>query len=116
MIYKSLFHWGARLRNPSLLPQLKALITSQNWSRTQLEDFQQERLRELLIWAQRAPYYQKLFTDLQLDPERKWDPGDFQKLPILDKATLLDQNEAIHTQYPWPKLFFVKRRDRQARF
>ncbi|MCB9398745.1 MAG: phenylacetate--CoA ligase family protein [Acidobacteria bacterium] len=108
MIYKSLFHWGARLRNPSLLPQLKALITSQNWSRTQLEDFQQERLRELLIWAQRAPYYQKLFTDLQLDPERKWDPGDFQKLPILDKATLLDQNEAIHTQYPWPKLFFCE--------
>jgi phenylacetate-CoA ligase len=62
---------------------------SQWWPQTQLQDYQEERLRQVIRHAyHHVPYYQDLFRRLKLTPEDIRGLSDLPKIPRLSKATL----------------------------
>ena len=65
------------------------LQASQWWSRQELQDFQDERLRQLVRHAyHNVPYYRQRMQDLRLDPQDIRGRADLHKLPLLDKDDL----------------------------
>ncbi len=61
----------------------------QKWTAQQLREWQEQRLQEILIEACRfVPYYERLFKELRLDPERSNPREVLEAVPLLDKETL----------------------------
>lgn len=103
MFFKTIFKIGQALRNPSINYWLKFLLETDFWSQEQLENYQVERLKELLVFAKKnSKFYQKLYKDI---PVENITSLDFLKqIPVLTKKDLLNNNTNIHTQYPFKKL------------
>lgn len=67
----------------------KFLMKSKNWTRAELDNFQNQRLKMIIQHAyQQVPYYHDLFNSLNLKPEDIQSKEDLQKLPILTKAII----------------------------
>ena len=65
---------------------LDLLMESQWFSRQDLEDYQNERLRDLVAHAYATvPYYRELFDSLKLKPTDIQTSADLPKLPVLRK-------------------------------
>ena len=72
------------LRNTSIKKDLEFLQKSQWWSKVEIENYQNEKLRKIVRHAYKnVPYYNKLFNKLKLKPEDIRTKKDLQKLPIL---------------------------------
>jgi len=87
----------------SVSKHLKFLMKSQWWTKDQLEDFQNKRLRMLVNHAySTVPYYTDMFNKLGLKPEDIETKHDLKKLPILTKAIIKKEgiNRFTSTQYP----------------
>jgi phenylacetate-CoA ligase len=70
---------------------LKLLKKSGYWTRQQMDEYQNMKLRLLIDHSYKnVAYYNELFQDLGLRPEDIQTKEDLQKLPILTKATLRD--------------------------
>lgn len=68
---------------------LKYLMKSQYWTRKQIDDFQNQRLRKLIVQAYNyVPYYHDLFVGLDLRPEDISTKEDLRQIPILTKAII----------------------------
>ncbi len=66
--------------------QLPFLLKSQYWTREQIDEYQNKRLRLLIDQAYyHVPFYRELFDDFRLRPEDIQVKSDLQKLPILTK-------------------------------
>lgn len=77
------------LTNKSINRNIKILNKSQFWSREQLDNYQNQKLRELIIHAYNyVPYYTDLFLKLGLKPEDFQTKEDLYKLPILTKSEI----------------------------
>jgi len=73
----------------SVSRQLKFLRTSQYWSREQIDNYQNSRLRELILHSyQNVPFYRELFTDLRIKPSDIQTKEDLKKIPIITKEDL----------------------------
>ncbi|MDD2549775.1 MAG: phenylacetate--CoA ligase family protein, partial [Bacteroidales bacterium] len=73
----------------SVSKQLKFLQKSQYWTRSQIDDYQNQRLRELIHHSYKnVPFYRELFDDLNLKPEDIHTKEDLKKLPIVTKDDL----------------------------
>lgn len=65
------------------------LNKTQWWSKEELEELQNKKLRALVDHAYRnVPYYHKIFREQNLHPEDIKSKEDLQKLPILTKETI----------------------------
>lgn len=65
------------------------LERSQWWSMDEIRDLQLEKLKTLLLDAQQhVPYYRELFAKLQFDPNQVTSLRHLQKLPLLSKADI----------------------------
>jgi len=75
--------------NQSISKQLNFLLKSQYWSREQIDNYQNERLRSLISHAcKNVPYYRELFAELKLTPQDIQTKEDLLKLPVTTKTDL----------------------------
>jgi len=73
----------------SVYHYLKFLQKSQLWSRTQIDNYQNIKLRKLVDHTyNHVPFYNELFQDLRLRPEDIQTKNDLVKLPIITKDDL----------------------------
>jgi phenylacetate-CoA ligase len=68
---------------------LACLQKSQWWSREQIEELQNKKLRNLIRHAyDNVPYYHRLFSQLNITPESIKTKEDLKKIPILTKEDI----------------------------
>jgi len=104
MLHKLIFNIGERLRNPSIRKWLAFLKKSEYWSIDELEAYQLQQLKELVLFAKaNSDYYKEKFKSV--DPELFTSLEDIQQLPLLSKQDVIDFTEKIHTKYTFKKVF-----------
>jgi len=68
---------------------LRFLKKSELWTRQQIDDYQNDRLRKLIKHAvTTVPYYRDLFKQLGLTPDDIQTKEDLRKIPIVDKTIM----------------------------
>ncbi len=73
----------------SINKDLKFLMKSQWWSKKQIDDYQNKKLRELIHHAYtNVPYYKEMFDKIGLKPEDIKTKEDLHKIPITTKSDL----------------------------
>jgi phenylacetate-CoA ligase len=79
-----------------VLDRLDILHHNQQLSRNELENIQLEKLAAMLGHAYReVPYYRRIFEERGLHPNSITSIRDLQKLPVLSRATLLEQQSNL---------------------
>ena len=79
------------LRGEQIHKYLRLLKETESWTPSQMETFQQERLRKLIIHvATKVPFYRDWFHDNNIDPYT----AALDKLPIVSKAIM--RQEGVH--------------------
>jgi len=79
---------------PEILRQFMFYQKSQHWSRQQILDYQNSKLKEIVAYAGKyVPYYRKLFQDIELDTSSFRGIEDLDNIPFLDKETLRSRQE-----------------------
>jgi phenylacetate-CoA ligase len=110
MLSEVIYKLGVMKRNPSMHACYKELKNTEFASRKELDKLQNKRLQDLMVFCyQNSPYYKEVFTSKGINPTlAEFKVSDLGLLPILDKRTLIEKNEAIHTiqSYKFKKLFF----------
>lgn len=75
---------------------LQLLFKSQWFSRTELEDFQFNRVKTFLIAARdHSLYYNKLFDSVGFNPDKFGSKDELSKLPLLSKQTIRENKASI---------------------
>jgi phenylacetate-CoA ligase len=99
-----------RLLKKSIYKHFNFLKKSEWWSINDLEEYQNEKLRELIRYSYRnIEYYNHLFKKVGLSPEDIKSKDDLPKIPILKKSDI--QRNALKLQnrsYPKSKTVFHK--------
>ena len=73
----------------SVSKHLKFLLKSQWWSESDLQEYQNKKLQQLIRHAyHNVPYYNELFKSLNIKPAQIQIKEDLRKLPILTKETI----------------------------
>ncbi|MEM6718827.1 MAG: phenylacetate--CoA ligase family protein [Bacteroidota bacterium] len=104
MLHKFIFQLGERFRNPSIRKWFAFLKQSESWTIEELEAYQLEKLKELVLFAKaHSDYYKEKFADI--DVEAFTSLEDMQQLPLLSKQDVLQHTEAIHTKHSFKKVF-----------
>ncbi len=86
--YKNIFmpFYEKAVKRRKILDYRRLLEKSQWWPREKLLDFQWQELKKLLSHAYtHTPYWNKIFTKLNLTPDDIHSIEDFQKLPLITK-------------------------------
>lgn len=105
-LYKYFFLIGARFRNPSLWNHYRDLKITEKWNPEQLKTLQRDRLlRFLKHAAQYSSYYKEVFQNLGWMENLPITLELFNRLPEMNKETLLKENDRIHTNDRYSKLF-----------
>lgn len=88
-----------RKRYTGVFHEIRALLReARAWDRQQIEAWQSEKLHNMIRHCrQTVPYYQQLFADYGLHENDFTSVKDVQKLPILSKATLRENNDAFRS-------------------
>lgn len=90
------FPFHEKIKGHTTVKVRKELERSQWWGKKELHDLQIKRLRKLLIHASKyVPYYQGLFQKTGFKPEDISSLDELQQLPLLDKATIRENIEAL---------------------
>ena len=90
-----IFPLQERLKGHDTVAVRRGLEASQWWSPERVAALQVERLRRLLGEAAQVPYWQALFRERGFDPAAVRSVADLQALPLLDKATIRAQGDAM---------------------
>ena len=78
---------------------LQLLKEAENWTPEQMKDFQQQRLRHLIVYAaNEVPFYRDWFSDHPLDPATV----DLSQLPIVDKGIMRQEGINRFTSKHFP--------------
>jgi phenylacetate-CoA ligase len=90
LVSGALFPLHERLKHHSTVAVRRRMEQTQYWNEDKLNLLRLERLRALLLRAQRqVPYYTALFERIAFDPLRDLQSlADLIRLPLLDKATI----------------------------
>ena len=89
MIHKSLFILAHTLKNKNFMKQYNFVKKNEYESYENLRKYQEEKLRRIIQFSfDNVPYYHKLFKNLNIKPEDIQSIEDLQKLPILTKEII----------------------------
>lgn len=95
----------------SIKKHLDFLQKSQWWVESDLKEYQNQKLRELIKHAyENVPYYNDLFKKLKLKPDDIKNTNDLEKLPILTKETIrenFNNGKIIAKNLPKRNLFTI---------
>ncbi len=106
MVSSLIFHLGMWWRNPSLQRYYNFFKKSDHWSKTQLEVYQLEKLKQLLEFAyEHSVFYKEEFDRINFNPSSLKSLEDLKQIPIIDKSVLLKENKRIQSNYKFKKLF-----------
>ena len=106
MLKKVLFKIGVLLRNPSLENYLSFLKESDHWSEKKLVDYQVNKCKEFLEFVyEYSPFYKEVFDKNDFKPAEFCDLKQLKGLPPISKEELIKNNQEIHSNYPFKKLF-----------
>ncbi|MFB6204088.1 MAG: phenylacetate--CoA ligase family protein [Candidatus Nanohaloarchaea archaeon] len=79
---------------PRKLHYLQKALRRQYWPREKLRRYQDQKLRELVRHAyQNVPYYRETWKEAGVEPGDIQGRDDLEKLPTIDKQTILDNYE-----------------------
>ena len=96
LVSRALFPLHERLKRHDSVAVRRRLEQSQWWTAAQLEALRVERLRALLVAAgSGVPYYAELFRRLRFDPRALRGLADLQALPLLTKAIIRAEGDAM---------------------
>lgn len=96
LVSKLLFPLHERLKSHTSVAVRKQLEKTQWWAPDQLQQLQLERLRSLLTdIGSHVPYYRELFQRLNFVPTELRSLADLRALPLLDKATIRANTDAL---------------------
>ena len=100
LVSNLIFPLHERLKQHSTVSARRQMEESQWWPLTRLQDLQLQRLRRLLLRAQRkVPYYRELFAHLDFDPSRDLRSlADLRRLPMTDKATIRANSDRLKAE------------------
>lgn len=85
-----------RLKGHDTVALRRQMEERQWWPAERIADFQLQRLRELLLdAAANVPYYRDLFAQLGFDPVSIQNIADLQRLPLLTKAGIRANTDAL---------------------
>ena len=93
-----------RKRYTGVFHEIRALLReARSWNQQQVEDWQAERLHHMVRHCRlTVPYYRQLFAEHGLHENDFTSVPDVQKLPILTKATLRENNGAFRSSQGMP--------------
>jgi len=95
ILQKSIFPILEMANRSKIQQRLHFLRESERWNLSRLQNFQEEKLRRLLEHAyENVPYYKRIFQERNLLP-KDIDPGNLNKIPILDKDTIRKNNREL---------------------
>jgi len=93
---KIIFPLSEAYSGTTIQKKLKFLLKSQYWSKKQIEEYQNKRLRELIKHAyENVPYYTNLFDALGLKPSDIKTKKDLKKIPFLTKEIIRNNYEEL---------------------
>lgn len=96
LVAGALFPLQERVKGHSSVALLRRLETSQWWTRAQLDAYRADRLRVMLADVGRhVPYYRRAFGEAGFDPSAVGDIGDLARLPLLTKALIRSNVDAL---------------------
>ena len=88
-MHKSLFIIGYTIKNRNFLKHYNFVKKNEFKSHEELKGYQEEKLQKLIKFSyNQVPYYSKLFKNLYLQPEDIQTIEDLEKLPILTKEMI----------------------------
>lgn len=92
-----LYWWSQRLRGRrGVRERLELLRRVQTLTRSEVDDLQLEKLRDLLTHAGRTvPYYRRIFDEHGFDPARLQDTAGLADLPVLTRGVLLSDQDSL---------------------
>jgi phenylacetate-CoA ligase len=91
-----IFPLHERIKNHSSVAVRKEMESTQWWDEKQLRELQLNRLRQLLSHVQgHVPYYRNLFAEIGFKPEEVTSLADLAHLPLLDKAGIRANTDAL---------------------
>jgi len=84
------------VKGTSIMETLKLLQKSQYWDETRIKEYQLNKLRVLIDYASNhVPYYEEQFKKLKLNSKEIRKLEDIQKLPILTKQIVREENQRL---------------------
>lgn len=96
MISRLIYFLGELKYNNKIKNKYKWLKKTEKWSLKELEDFQTERLKDLLDHAYKnSPYYKLKFDDYGVKPSDLRTLEDLKKFPVLMKSELREKTDEI---------------------
>lgn len=94
----------------SVSKYLKFMFLSKNWSRKQIDEFQNARLRELIEYAyENVPFYHDTMVERGLTPKEIQTKDDLCKLPIINKDVMRREGIERFTSTSMPRSKMIKR-------
>jgi len=98
LVSAALFPIHERLKGHTTVSVRRGLERSQWWPAVRIEALQLERLRALLGHAgQHVPYYRRVFAERGFDPSALASLAELRHLPLLDKAAIRANLEALRS-------------------
>lgn len=105
MMHKLIFKIGQKIRNPSIENWFLFLKKSESWSREQLEAYQLEKLKELLVFSYKcSAFYKEKFDVSNFSVSEIKTLKDLNKIPVTLKQDLINNNKEIQTSYIFKKV------------
>jgi phenylacetate-CoA ligase len=94
-----LFPLHERIKQHNSVAVRKEMESSQWWDEKRLRELQLARLLQLLIHTQKhVPYYRDLFAKMHFDVQDVHSLSDLARLPLLDKATIRANTDALKSE------------------
>lgn len=100
-VAKYLFYYPIqKLRGQSISPYIEPTEKAQYLSEKNLEEMREAKFKKLMSGVWQVPYYKSLFSEMGIGPADIQSLSDIQKIPVLDKRTILENEEwLIHPSY-----------------
>ena len=102
LFQKALFPIMERLSGTEIQHRLRELEKSQWFTRAEIEQNQEQKLRALIQHAyENVPYYHRIFRERGIQPEDIRTKGDLEKIPLLTKDIIRNHfNELVAVNIP----------------
>src|SRR5690606_4380803 len=109
MLSKVIFKLGSASRNPSLFQYCQFLQNSDFWSKEELDNYQLKKAKTFLEFVSTySQYYRDMFLQADFRPQEIETIEDLKKIPVIDKASLREFSDRIHTSFTFKKKFFSR--------
>lgn len=107
LLFEIIWKIGAKIRNPSLFSSYTKLNLSAKKSSEEIEAYQFNKIKELLIFAQKnSIFWRQKFQERDFNPSEDFKtPEDISKISVISKRDLLAEGENIHTENIGERIF-----------